>query len=92
MSTITINDILETNSHQRIMNLLFRLVLMYDIVELTDCYYTNATGTYNANLKTVTLSLTPTKSYECDVFPDGVVVTVKGFEIDHNIMWILDYF
>eukprot|EP00703_Trepomonas_sp_PC1_P000553 JAP96053.1 Hypothetical protein TPC1_10742 [Trepomonas sp. PC1] len=69
-----------------------RIIVMYDITELQDCYYTNATGTYNANLKTVTLSVTPTKSYECDVFPEGVLVTVKAFEIDHNLLWILDNF
>ncbi|CAL5979126.1 Conserved_hypothetical protein [Hexamita inflata] len=60
--------------------------------ELQNCYTSSASGTYNANLKTLTLFLTPTKQFQCQVFPTAAVFTIEAFNLNKNIVWVVDNF
>ncbi|CAL6026333.1 Conserved_hypothetical protein [Hexamita inflata] len=60
--------------------------------ELQNCYKPKASGTYNANLKTLTLFLEPTNQYQCLVYGNAAVFTVAAFALNKDIVWVVEKF
>ncbi|CAL5979127.1 Conserved_hypothetical protein [Hexamita inflata] len=72
--------------------LLIQYTIQFYLEELEDCYSTKASGTYNANLKTLTLYLSPTNQYQCRVFPTAAVFTIAAYSLNKDIVWVVDNF